>query len=102
MPTIVLVKYPGAPVGDAGLQSILNSRTKSAAVTCRGGVVSHLTPGLIWKVYVLPSRLTPPFARVGIAVAMSGASLISLRKLGEAGYVTSWRVNAREMMYSTV
>src|SRR5205085_2624729 len=45
MPTIVLVKYPGAPVGDAGLQSSLNSRTKSAAVTWRGGVVLHLIPG---------------------------------------------------------
>src|SRR6185436_18158636 len=76
MPTIVLVKYPGAPVGEAGLQSSLNSRTKSAATTWRGGLVSQFTPVLRRSVYVFPSALMPPFARVGTAVARSGASLI--------------------------
>ena len=50
MPTIVVSKYPGAPTGEAGLHSILNSRTKSSEVTWRGGLVFHITPFLMWMV----------------------------------------------------
>src|SRR5262245_19370899 len=102
MPTIVLVKYPGAPVGEAGLQSILNSRTKSDAVTWRGGDVSHLTPFLRWSVYVLPPAVMPPFAIVGTEVAISGTTLISSRKLFDERNVTSCRVKARATLVSTV
>src|SRR5262249_24307244 len=49
IPTIVDVKYAGAPTGETGLQSILNSRTKSSATTGRGGELFHITSGRRWK-----------------------------------------------------
>src|SRR4029077_19929788 len=101
MPTIVLVKYPGAAFGATGLQSILNSSTKSAAVTARAGVVFHCTPERSLNVEVLPSALMPlPF--VGTAVAMSGTILIEAGKVGAFGYDTSCRVNARSSRLLTV
>ena len=56
------------------MHSILNSRTKSAAVTCRGGEEFHLTPGRRWIVIVFPPSVMPPFEVVGTAVAMSGTT----------------------------
>src|SRR6266571_3377377 len=47
---IVLVKYSALPTGLTGLKNALNSRMKSSAVTCRAGLLFHITPGLMWKV----------------------------------------------------
>src|SRR6478672_7437314 len=101
MPTMVQMQRQGAAFGATGLQSILNSSTKSAAVTARAGVVFHFTPSRSLKVYVLPSALMP-FPLTGTAVAMSGTILIESRKLAAFGYETSWRVNARSSSDETV
>jgi hypothetical protein len=45
IPRIVLVKYASAGVRATGLPMRLKPRTKSCAVTGRGGVVSQNTPG---------------------------------------------------------
>ena len=79
-------------MGETGLQSISMPLTSSAAVTCLGGTVSHITPVLMWYVYVLPPSLTPPFEIDGTCVAMSGTRLVGIDVVPVAGYVTSWRV----------
>ena len=53
----------------------------------------HLTPLLTWKVYLSPSALT-----VGIPVAASGTIDSAVTRFVDAGYETSWRVEARSTM----
>ena len=81
----------GRPLkGCAGLQVRLIPMTSSAAVTWRGGTVSHCTPCLRVIVYVLPSTLMPPLSVVGTCSARSGTDVVI--SAGSAGLVNSWRL----------
>ena len=57
---MVVSKYPGAPTGEAGLHSILNSRTKSSDVTCRVWVgIPHHTLLDVHRVGLAPVGYAP-------------------------------------------
>ena len=58
--------------------------------------MSHITPGLMWKVYTLPPPLIPPLAVVGTSVAISATGVMDcvhpaseVVAAGADGYATS-------------
>ena len=72
-PAISDSKSGRPPNGCVGLHDRLSPRSASAAVTCRGGEVSHIAPVRIVTVNVFAPLLT-----VGSAVARSGATVVVL------------------------